>query len=179
VPNGRTNSGYHPAVGDLERLPGHVTVGAELGSLGFAPLTLQIRGTIALFAGTGCEWDTLGTVPNGPGHYLFTVEDDSAIHVTYAGLTGELWMVTKGRLPDGRSRPAQRYGRPKYAGVTRQRINLLVAEQLGLGRRVRHWIRPLNQPTHQTPAATKVHLKVGEEELILRWRLREVGWNRG
>lgn len=175
----RRHSGYHPAVGDLEQLPGHVTTEAELTSLGFAPLTLRTRGAITLFDGTGCEWDTLGTVPSGPGHYLFTVEDDSSMHVTYAGLTEELWMVTKGRLPDGRSRPAQRYGRPKYAGLTRQRINLLVTEQLAFGRCVRHWVRPLIQPTPQTPAATKVHLRVGEEELILRWRLREIGWNRG
>lgn len=164
---------------DLEPFPGHVTTEAELASLGFAPRTLKIRGPIALFAGTGCEWDTVGTVPSGPGHYLFTVQDDSAIHVTYVGLTVELWMVTKGRLPDGRPRPAQRYGRPKYAGVTRQRINVLVAQELGFGRGVRHWIRPLPQPTEQSPTAIKIQLKVGEEELILRWRLREVGWNRG
>ncbi len=102
----KTNSVYHPVVGDLEPFPGHASTRAELASLRFAPLTLKIRGTIALFTGTGCEWDTLGTVPSRPGHYLFAVEDDSTIRVTYGGLTEELWMVTKGRLPDGLSRPA-------------------------------------------------------------------------
>lgn len=88
-------------------------------------------------------------------------------------------MVTKGRLPDGRSRPAQRYGRPKYAGVTRQRINLLAAEQLETGHRLRHWVRPISPPESDSAAALKGRLIREEEELILRWRLREVGWNRG
>jgi hypothetical protein len=152
----------------LVPFPGHTTSESELASLGFAPLRLRIRGPITFPEGTGCEWDTLSTVPKGPGHYLFTVEDDDAIHVTYAGLTEELWMVTKGRLPDGRSRPAQRYGRPKYAGVTRRRVNLLAAEQLEIGRRLRHWVRPLPHRATESAAATRGRLVVGEEELILR-----------
>jgi hypothetical protein len=164
---------------DLPALPGHVTSDAELTSLGFVPLTLRVLGPIHLPDGIGCRWDTLGTVPKGPGHYLFTVGDNAAIHVTYVGLTEELWMVTKGRLPDGRSRPAQRYGRPLYAGVTRRRVNLLAAKEIEIGRRLRHWVRPLVLSATETAAMTKGRLVREEEELILRWRLREVGWNRG
>jgi hypothetical protein len=123
--------------------------------------------------------DTVGIVPEGPGHYLFTVEDNDRMHMTYVGLTEHLWMVTKGRLPGGRgARPGQRYGRPVYAGVTRRRINLLAAEQLDLGRRVRHWVRTLAHPPADV-AATRGQLVLEEEELILLWRLRETGWNRG
>lgn len=79
-------------------------------------------------------------------------------------------MVTKGRLPrPAGARDGQRYGRPKYAGITRQRVNILVAAQLAAGRRVRHWLRPLPEPL----------LREEEERLIQRWQLREVGWNRG
>jgi hypothetical protein len=41
--------------------------------------------------------------------------------------------------------------------------------RLARGRRVRHWLSPV-------PDAA---LAVEEEALIRRWRLRELGWNRG
>ena len=47
----------------------------------------------------------------------------------------ELWMVTMGRLPgSGGARGGQRYGRPRHAGETRQRVSILIAEQLRSGR---------------------------------------------
>jgi hypothetical protein len=160
------------------KVPGHVTSEGELKSLGFAPLSIELLRAIALAEGNGCEWNTLGVVPEGPGHYLFTVETADAIRVTYAGLTTHLWMVTKGRLPrGGGARPGQRYGRPIYAGATRRRVNLLVAEQFGLGRSVRHWVRPMAHDTREPTASLR--LVMGEEELIVRWRLRDLGWNRG
>jgi hypothetical protein len=98
------------------------------------------------------------------------MEDDAHIRVTYVGLTEHLWMVTKGRLPgSGGARGGQRYGRPRHAGVTRQRVNILIAGQLRSGRVVRHWVRTL-------PVAA---LRAEEERLINSWNLRRVGWNRG
>jgi hypothetical protein len=145
--------------------------------LGFQPLTLVLKRYVCLSAGVGCEWDTIGEVPEGPGHYLFAVEDGIEIRVVYVGLTQHLWMVTRGRLPGfGSPRGGQRYGRPVNAGVTRQRINMLIARELQLGRRVRHWVRRFRDP----PAALddlRFQLLLADEELINRWRLREVGWN--
>jgi hypothetical protein len=46
---------------------------------------------------------------------------------------------------------------------------VLVATELPAGRGVRHWLRP-------TP---RLELHGQEHALIRRWRLREVGWNRG
>ena len=119
--------------------------------------------------GVGCAWTTVGDVPDSPGLYAFTVSDGSVLRLTYVGLTTHLWMVTKGHLPQsGGARGAQRYGHPKHAGVTRQRVNILIAIEHAAGRQVRHWVRPL---AAELPAA--------EETLIRRWRLRETGWNRG
>jgi hypothetical protein len=56
-----------------------------------------------------------------------------------------------------------------HAGVTRKRINMLIALELVAGHLVQHWVRPLQ----------KELLAVEEEVLIRRWRLRTVGWNRG
>ncbi len=41
----------------------------------------------------------MGDVPRGPGIYAFTAGGDDDLRVMYVGLTEELWMVTKGRLP--------------------------------------------------------------------------------
>jgi hypothetical protein len=104
------------------------------------------------------------------GRTSFTVVGGDAQHVAYVGLTTHLWMVTKGRLPrSGGARGGQRYGRPKYAGRIWQRVNVLIAGQIALGRRVLHWLRPL----------VEERLCAEEEALITRWRLRELGWNRG
>lgn len=164
---------------DSKELPGRDTSEPELRSLGFVPLSIEVRRFVPIPEGLCCEWDTIGAVPESPGHYLFTIEDGAAIRVAYMGLTGHLWMVTKGHLPrGGGARGPQRYGRPKHAGITRRRINLLITQQLGLGRRTRHWVRPLVHAA-AAPSAIRAQLKVGEEELIARWRLREIGWNRG
>jgi hypothetical protein len=134
---------------------------------------------IQLPDGLGCNWTTVGTVPDAPGLYAFTVEHDAQVSVTYVGMTEHLWMVTKGRLPrSGGARGGQRYGRPKHAGATRKRINCLVAEQIQLGRTVRHWLQP-----HPEVAGSEVDVRstllAEEEGLIVRWDLRTVGWNRG
>ncbi len=147
--------------------------------LSFVPLELQFRpATIELVGGPGCEWTTLGDVPRGPGLYAFTVGPDDDLRVMYVGLTEELWMVTRGRLPTGGARPGQRYGRPRYAGVTRQRINALIAVRHAAGDLVRHWVRPLADPPDDR-AAIRVRLLQDEQRLISEWNLRRVGWNRG
>lgn len=80
-------------------LPGHIVYEAEVLSHGFHPYELSFRPTdIALPGGRGCEWSTLGVVPEGPGLYLFTVTEGDMTTVTYAGQTKHLWMVTKGYL---------------------------------------------------------------------------------
>ena len=123
---------------------------------------------VKLSRGLGCEWATIGQVPDSAGLYAFTVEDEHYIRVAYVGLTQHLWMVCKGRLPgSGGARGAQRYGRPRNAGQTRQRVNLLIAEQIRAGRLVRHWVRPLAIPA----------LRAEEERLITTWNLRHQGWN--
>lgn len=150
----------------------------DLRAQGFEPLTLEFRACdLVLPDGPACEWTTSGDVPKGPGLYAFTVGDGSDLAVLYVGLTQELWMITKGRTPDGKARPGQRYGRPRYAGVTRQRVNVLIAGQLALGREVRHWVRPLVAPSHR-PDELRDHLLSAEAELIDRWRLKSLGWNR-
>ena len=152
-------------------LPGHPVTEDELKALGFAPHDIDVHAVdVRLPGGIGCEWATLGDVPDAPGLYAFTVNDHAALHVTYVGLTTHLWMVTKGRLPrSGGARPGQRYGRPTYAGLTRQRVNILVAVELHAGHHVRHWLRTLAIDD----------LRYEEEALIQRWRLRQVGWNVG
>jgi hypothetical protein len=117
-------------------LPGFAISADDLMSLGFLPYELRIGAMdIQLPDSLGCNWTTIGTVPDAPGLYAFSVESSARMAVTYVGMTEQLWMVTKGHLPrSGGARGGQRYGRPKHAGVTRKRINGLVAEQILLGR---------------------------------------------
>jgi uncharacterized protein (UPF0548 family) len=124
---------------------------------------------VSLPSGVGCEWTTQGEVPDTPGLYAFTVEDDHQMRVVYVGRTSHLWMVTRGQLPGSVARGGQRYGRPRHAGQTRQRVNILIAGQLRAGRWVRHWTCPL-------PVAA---LRAEEERFIVGWDLRRCGWNRG
>jgi len=161
-------SGTQPGRGPA--WPGHPILATELSLAGFEPLELRVTSlNVHLSSGRGCEWTTIGEVPDAPGLYAFTVEDDQQMRVAYVGLTEHLWMVTKGRLPGGGARGGQRYGRPRHAGATRQRVNILIAEQLRAGRLVRHWVRKL-------PLAM---LRAEEERFITGWDLRRVGWNRG
>ncbi|MDA8380761.1 MAG: hypothetical protein M0020_08055 [Actinomycetota bacterium] len=166
-------------MGQVADHPGHAVSVRELLQEGFVALELEVRAMDVEFPfGSGCEWTTLGAVPKGPGVYAFTVGHDDELHVAYVGMTEDLWMVTKGRLPSGEGRPGQRYGRPLYAGATRQRINGLVREQLLLGKNIRHWVSLLANP----PSAReelRSQLLAREEMLIRRWDLRRVGWNLG
>ena len=151
-------------------LPGRLVTDRELRAVGFRPHELAVHRTdVVLPEGVGCEWDTLGAVPDSPGLYAFTVDDGTEQTVAYVGMTSHLWMVTKGSLPgQGGARGPQRYGRVRHAGATRRRVNIAVAEQLRAGRRVRHWLLPLSRPT----------LRLQEETLIQRWQLRAPGWHR-
>jgi hypothetical protein len=152
-------------------LPGFPVSAAALTAAGFTPLELRIeRLHVDLPCGSGCEWDTAGAVPDSPGLYAFTAEDGQDLRIAYVGMTSHLWMVTMGRVPaGGGARGGQRYSRPRHAGLTRQRVNVLIAEQLRAGHQVRHWVRPL-------PA---LNLRTEEERLITNWELRRCGWNRG
>jgi hypothetical protein len=69
-------------------------------------------------------------------------------------------------------------GRPKHAGITRSRINVLIAEQVREGRTVAHWVRPFHHLASDRDDLRRA-LKKEEEALIQQWRLRETGWNRG
>ena len=148
--------------------------------MGFLPHELRVdEMNIQLPDGLGCNWTTVGAVPDAPGLYAFTVEHDAQVSVTYVGMTEHLWMVTKGHLPrSGGARGGQRYGRPKHAGATRKRINCRVAEQIQLGRTVRHWLKPRAE-AGCSELDVRSTLLAEEESLIVRLHLRTVGWNRG
>jgi len=166
-------------------LPADLAIGARVGAndlatLGFRPLNLHIsKREVQVGDAVGCEWTTIGDVPDAPGLYAFTLQrqDPEEVRVVYVGMTAHLWMVTKGRLPGGLSRPGQRYGRPIYAGVTRQRINVQIARAIGEGWTVRHWVKPFNGIS--LGPDPKQALLTAEAELIQRWDLRRVGWNLG
>lgn len=148
-----------------------MTTEAQLRELGFRPLKLDItHQTVSTPQGDGCDFDVIGSVPETPGVYLFTVKDEAGLRVTYVGQTSHLWMVTKGRLPrGGGARGGQRYGRPVHAGQTRQRVNVAIAGELRAGRCVRMWVCP-----------TAVdQLSQVEVELITRFdTITPDGWNR-
>lgn len=121
-----------PSPGSGPAWAGHPVAPADLHQAGFRHLELRVTSLdVDLPGGQGCEWTTIGEVPDVPGLYAFTVEGDQQIRVVYVGLTGHLWMVAKGRLPgSGSARGGQRYGRPRHAGVTRRRVNVRIAGQL-------------------------------------------------
>lgn len=152
-------------------LPGAAVTEQLLRELGFTPFELAFEaGSVSWPGAVGIKWATVGEVPDSPGLYAFTVSDGATLHVTYVGKTDHLWMVTKGLLPRGGGpRGGNRYGHPVHAGVTRKRINALVAEQVTRGRTVQHWLAPW--PIER--------LATDEEAFIARWKLRVVGWNRG
>lgn len=70
--------------------------------MGFQPFNLRfLEPSLEIVEMGGCLWDTLGTVPDAPGHYLFSVGAADTTCVVYLSLTENLSMVTKGRLPLG------------------------------------------------------------------------------
>lgn len=162
-------------------MPGRDVTVRELEASGFLRLALDVR-CLEVPYGDGCEWSTIGDVPDAPGLYAFTVQNDQRLRVTYVGKTEHLWMVTKGRRPterqpSGEPRPAERYGRPRYGGNGRKRINSLIAKQLRVGRTVCHWVRPMTDlPADRLELNRR--LLLSEEQFITRWDLRRVGWNR-
>lgn len=152
---------------------------AELVAEGFNQHHLAFR-TSDYWSGV-CEWDTDGTVPDSGGLYAFILHPGgdllgNDLRAVYVGLTGHLWMVTKGTRPGGGPRGPQRYGRHKHAAPTRLRVNGLIADAKSQGFGVSHWVRPAPIPSG---VDARVHLRPDEEELIVRWGLRREGWNVG
>jgi hypothetical protein len=150
-----------------DQLTGTLVGATDLATRGFRPLKLHIsKSEVKVGDDIGCEWTTIGDVPDAPGIYAFTLQrqDAEEVRVVYVGMTKHLWMVTKGHLPrGGGARGGQRYGRPTHAGGTRQRINVQVASAIGEGWTVRHWVKPFDGPslgsdpkrTLLTPEATR------------------------
>ena len=91
-------------------------------------------------------------------------------------MTGHLSMVARGQLPGGIARGGQRYGRPQYAGTTRQRVNAEVARLAAGGWTLSHWLRAVEAVPD--PAMLEALLRA-EESRLKMWDLRVVGWNRG
>lgn len=117
------------------------------------------------------HFDVVGAVPATPGLYAFTVARDDRLDVRYVGMTTDLWMVTKGRRSSGAPRGGQHYGRPRHAGVTRQRVNsALTADPANATALM--WLRPER-------FARSDELRHLEEREISRWGLRRNGLNRG
>lgn len=154
-------------------MPKNLATDFELRGLGYQPLDLAwLDRTHDVPPHGACrDFTVLGEIPDCSGLYAFTVEKEDRLEVRYVGMTSHLWMVTKGRLPDGRARGGQRYGRPRHAGVTRQRVNAVLAAEQSGGGRVRQWVLPLG---YATPL-----LRDAEEIAIRRWDLRVSGLNRG
>jgi hypothetical protein len=165
---------YRRTIEELKSRAGHSATREELEQLGFLPLTLAVSNPdVDLGYTRGCEWDTLGEVPDAPGVYLFTAGRGSELRVMYAGETGHLWMVTKGRLPRGEGRGGNRYGRPRNAPPGRVKVNALLADRVRTGWTIRHWVRPLDGERGRS----KEQRRREEEQFIGRWDLRRVGWN--
>jgi hypothetical protein len=151
----------------------------HLTRLGFVEHALVLVTDADVPEGGLIGWDTLGSVPDAPGLYCFVGQKNPSneLRVFYVGMTSHLWMVTKGQLPGGIARGGQRYGRPKHAGTTRQRVNAEVARLSAGGWTFSHWLRAVEASTD--PATLKTLLLSEEASLIAMWDLRVVGWNRG
>lgn len=162
---------------------GHVVAGRpvtreELAQMGFVEHQLEaVPGGDVAEAGL-IGWNTLGHVPDAPGLYCFVGQPNgsSEVRVFYVGMTSHLWMVAKGQLPGGIARGGQRYGRPRHAGTTRQRVNAEVARLASHGWTVSHWLRAVEPPPD--PGKLEAVLRAEESRLITMWDLRVVGWNR-
>jgi hypothetical protein len=151
----------------------------ELAGLGFVKHELNIIGTSDAFAvGDGLLWNTMGELPSGPGLYCFVASEPgtTSLRVMYVGLSTQLSGIAAGTDSHGNARGGQRYGRPRHAGATRKRINAEVARLVEDGQTVTHWFARLLVPENDEPGE---FLRQQEEKLILQWRLRTAGWNRG
>jgi hypothetical protein len=151
----------------------------DLTRLGFVEHPLGPVAAADVPEGGLIGWNTMGSVPDAPGLYCFVGQKNSSneLRVFYVGMTGHLWMVAKGQLPGGIARGGQRYGRPKHAGTTRQRVNAEVARLASDGWTFSHWLRAVDSPAD--PATLEALLRAEESRLIATWNLRVVGWNRG
>lgn len=152
---------------------------AHLTSLGFVEHRMKLFPDADVPEGGLIGWDTMGFIPDAPGLYCFVGQRNpsSELRVFYVGITSHLWMVAKGQLPGGIARGGQRYGRPKHAGTTRQRVNAEVARLTANGWCFSHWLRAVEAPSD--PAALEAVLRAEESRLIAMWDLRVAGWNRG
>ncbi len=150
----------------------------ELSKLGFEEHRLQRVPSADVPEAGLIGWNTLGHVGDAPGLYSFVGQQGSlgALRVFYIGMTSHLWMVAKGQLPGGVARGGQRYGRPKHAGSTRQRVNAEVARMSGAGWTFTHWLRSVD--ALHGGATLEALLRAEEARLIHLWDLRAVGWNR-
>lgn len=151
----------------------------HLTSLGFVEHPMKLIPDVDVPEGGLIGWDTMGSIPDAPGLYCFVGRKNpsSELRVFYVGMTSHLWMVAKGQLPGGIARGGQRYGRPKHAGTTRQRVNAEVARLIANGWSFSHWLRAVEAPAD--PATLEVVLRAEESRLIAMWDLRVAGWNRG
>ena len=150
-----------------------------LNQLGFQEHALRRVPSSDVPAAGLIGWDTVGHVPDSPGLYCFVGQFESSrdLRIFYVGMTTHLWMVAKGQLPGGVARGGQRYGRPKHAGTTRQRVNAEIARMSVMGWTFTHWLRPVQVPPGS--ANVKALLLAEESRLINIWELRVAGWNRG
>jgi hypothetical protein len=80
------------------------------------------------------------------------------------------------RQADG-PRPGQRYGRPRYAGVTRQRVNPLIVTRVTAFELTPALVRRVDAPPGDG-AAVRARLLQLEQVVIAQWSLRRVGWSR-
>ena len=152
---------------------------SHLTGLGFVEHALVMATDADVPEGGLIGWDTLGSVPDAPGLYCFVGQKNPSneLRVFYVGMTSHLWMVTRGQLPGGIARGGQRYGRPKHAGTTRQRVNAEVARLAADGWTFSHWLRAVE--VSADPPTLKTLLLAEESNLIAMWDLRVAGWNRG
>lgn len=158
---------------------GALVVREDLTRLGFMEHQMEAVPAADVPEGGLIGWNTLGPVPDAPGLYCFVGHQNqsSELRVYYVGMTSHLWMVAKGQLPGGIARGGQRYGRPKHAGTTRQRVNAEVARMTADGWTFSHWLRAIEVPPDAAMLESLLHAE--ESRLISMWNLRVVGWNRG
>lgn len=150
--------------------PPNITTDHELRAEGWEPLEIHwLPETYQHHRyGTMRAFDVVGQVPSSQGIYLFTL-GRGIVDVRYCGESGHLWMVTRGRRPGTPGRAGNQYGRPKWAGDTRQWVNSRLTQHLD--EEPRTWTRAM-------PCASEDELLSAENACIDRWELWRYGWNR-